>query len=89
MKKRMIILALAALLCIAGDLALADQDVPFQYYAGGSGGAVIYQYTGSDTNVVIPSELNNVPVVEVNGFEGNAQLVKYNICNVIFTGYGW
>ena len=88
MKKRLIVLALAALLCVAGDLALADQDVPFQYYAGGSGGAVIYQYTGSDTNVVIPSELNNVPVVEVNGFEGNAQLVSVTIPETVKTiGY--
>lgn len=69
--KKLICAAAAALLMSAvfpAAPAAADNDTDFTYYSYSlsSGEIIIGHYSGSDTTVVIPSEIKGYPVVEIN-----------------------
>ena len=47
-----------------GDALLAEEAVPFNYYRKGSG-FVVYEYTGTGGDVVIPARIHGLPVVAI------------------------
>ena len=88
MKRMLFTLALAALLTLALP-CLADTATGWSYTVNANGEAVISKYTGSDTHVVVPEELNGHPVTSIgsSAFSKNTTVEEIDIPDCV-TGLG-
>ncbi|MBR5562170.1 MAG: leucine-rich repeat protein, partial [Clostridia bacterium] len=87
----MLMMVVVATLAFSGTIASAETSGDFTYTVSGSN-ATITGYSGSATNLVIPSKLNGNNVVKINArtFEGNNNIVSVTIpasVNVIGGSY--
>ena len=69
MKKRIlsIVLAICLVLALVPTTAFADETYGDFTYTVSGGEVTISKYTGSDTAVSIPNEINGIPVTSIGG----------------------
>ncbi len=65
----------------AGISAYAEESGDYKYTTGSNGNAVITGYTGTDTDVVVPSSLDGFPVEEIGrrAFAGNKTIKSITV----------